>query len=300
MNRIRNIKKNYVLYLFLLPSFLYLALFHYWPLYGVQIAFKDFKATEGIWGSPWVGLDHFTRFFESFQFWQLLQNTITISLYALIMGFPIPILLALILNYMTIPHFKRFAQTVTYAPHFISTVVMAGMVTLFLSPSSGLINTLLGVFGLEPVSFMQRPDLFKHIYVWSGIWQDTGWGSVIYMAALSAVSPELHEAAIVDGASKWKRIWNIDIPAILPTAVIILIMNVGSVMSVGFEKVYLLQNDANLAASEIFSTYVYKIGIQSAQYSYSTAIGLFNNVINFVLLISVNQLSRKWTGSSLW
>ena len=300
MNRIKNIKKNYVLYLFLLPSFLYLLLFHYWPLYGVQIAFKDFKATEGIWGSPWVGVDHFVRFFESFQFWQLLQNTITISLYALIMGFPIPILLALILNYMTIPHFKRFAQTVTYAPHFISTVVMAGMVILFLSPSSGLINTLLGVFGAEPVSFMQQPDLFKHIYVWSGIWQNTGWGSVIYMAALSAVSPELHEAAIVDGASKWKRIWNIDIPAILPTAVIILIMNVGSVMSVGFEKVYLLQNDANLAASEIFSTYVYKIGIQSAQYSYSTAIGLFNNVINFVLLISVNQLSRKWTGSSLW
>ncbi len=300
MNRIKNIKKNYVLYLFLLPSFLYLLLFHYWPLYGVQIAFKDFKATEGIWGSPWVGVDHFVRFFESFQFWQLLQNTITISLYALIMGFPIPILLALILNYMTIPHFKRFAQTVTYAPHFISTVVMAGMVILFLSPSSGLINTLIGVFGVEPVSFMQQPDLFKHIYVWSGIWQNTGWGSVIYMAALSAVSPELHEAAIVDGASKWKRIWNIDIPAILPTAVIILIMNVGSVMSVGFEKVYLLQNDANLAASEIFSTYVYKIGIQSAQYSYSTAIGLFNNVINFVLLISVNQLSRKWTGSSLW
>lgn len=300
MNRIKNIKKNYVLYLFLLPSFLYLLLFHYWPLYGVQIAFKDFKATEGIWGSPWVGVDHFVRFFESFQFWQLLQNTITISLYALIMGFPIPILLALILNYMTIPHFKRFAQTVTYAPHFISTVVMAGMVILFLSPSSGLINTLIGVFGVEPVSFMQQPDLFKHIYVWSGIWQNTGWGSVIYMAALSAVSPELHEAAIVDGASKWKRIWNIDIPAILPTAVIILIMNVGSVMSVGFEKVYLLQNDANLAASEIFSTYVYKIGIQSAQYSYSTAIGLFNNIINFVLLISVNQLSRKWTGSSLW
>lgn len=294
------ITRNGMLYLFLLPALLYILLFQYVPLYGIQIAFKDFVAIEGIWNSPWVGFKHFSAFFSSYRFWDLIRNTLTLSLYRIAIGFPMPILLALLLNYTTFRRLGKFAQTATYAPHFISVVVMVGMLLLFLSPSNGVINKLLGFIGIDPVFFMGEAGYFKHIYVWSGIWQTTGWSSIIYIAALTSVSPELHEAAVIDGANKLERIWHIDVPSILPTAIILLVMDVGRVMNVGFEKVLLMQNDLNLPASEIISTYTYKVGLLNAQYSYSTAIGLFNNIINFILLISVNKLAKRISGTGLW
>ena len=296
----KQMKANYFLYLFLLPATIHILVFSYWPMYGIQIAFKDFFAFKGIAGSPWVGLKHFVKFFQSPRFAALVGNTLSISLYSLIAGFPLPIFLALLLNYTPKQGLKRFTQTVSYAPHFISIVVLAGMINVFLSPRSCFINTILGFFGVDPIFFMGNPAAFKHIYVWSGVWQSMGWSSIIYLAALSGVSPELHEAAIIDGANKLQRIWHIDIPTIMPTMVILLVMNFGSVMNVGYEKAFLLQNSLNITTSEIISTYTYKIGLQQAQYSYSTAIGIFNNVINLILLISVNKVAKVLSGSSLW
>lgn len=297
---LKQMKANYFLYLFLLPATAYLLIFCYGPMYGIQIAFKDFYAYLGIECSPWVGLKHFENFFRSPRFGALLQNTLTLSFYSLLAGFPLPIILALLLNYTPRQGLKKFAQTASYAPHFISTVVLVGMLNVFFSPRSGFVNTILGWFGSQPVFFLGDPKWFKHMYVWSGVWQSTGWGSIIYLAALAGVSPELHEAAIIDGANKLQRIWNIDIPTIMPTMVILLVMNFGSIMNVGYEKVFLMQNDLNMSASEIISTYTYKIGLQGAQYSYSTAIGLFNNIINFVMLVVVNRVARGLSGSSLW
>lgn len=297
---VRQVRKNWMLYLFVAPSLIYLIIFNYVPLYGIQLAFKDFSAAQGIWGSKWTGFTHFQRFFESYQFWTLMENTIVLSLYSLCMNFPIPIILALLLNYSISRKFKKFTQIVTYAPYFISVVVLVGMIQVFFAPD-GPINQFLKLFGMqEPVLFMGSPEYFRHIFVWSGVWRQAGWGSIIYIATLAGVNPELHEAAIVDGANKLQRILKIDLPSILPTAVIMLIMNVGNIMGLGFEKAYLLQNDINIGVSEIISTYVYKVGIQSAQYSYSTAIGLFNNVINFVLLVTVNRVAKRLSGSSLW
>lgn len=295
----KNIHKNWILYLFLLPCLTYIIIFNYIPLYGIQIAFKDFRASLGITGSPWVGWKHFENFFNSYQFGTLLRNTLSLSVYQLIATLPLPVFLALLLNYTTMPGLKRFAQTSTYAPHLISVVVMAGMLIVF-SGQNGLFNQLLKLFGIEPIAFLGRADMYQSMYVWSTVWQRTGYNAVIYIAALSGVSDELHEAAIVDGANKLKRIWHIDIPAILPTMVILIIMNVGNLMGIGFEKSFLLQNNLNLERSEIIATYVYKIGIQGAQYSYATAIGLFNNIINFALLVTVNKIAKKLSGSSLW
>ena len=292
-------KQNWLLYVLVLPCFLYILIFHYFPLYGIQMAFKDFSAYEGIWGSPWVGMKHFTRFFESVQFWSLIKNTLILSLYQLIASFPIPIILALMLNYTSLGRIKRFVQTLTYAPHLISTVVIVGMLIAFTS-STGVFNQILGLFGVEPILFMGQSSMFRSIYVWSDVWQNTGWNAIIYIAVLTSVNQELHEAALVDGASILRRIWHIDLVALMPTIMIMLIMNLGSVMNLGFEKAFLMQNDMNLETSEIISTYVYKIGIQSAQYSYATAIGLFNNVINFVLLVVVNRGARAVSGTSLW
>lgn len=292
-------KKNWVLYLFLLPCVVYVAVFNYAPLYGIQIAFKNFRGALGIWGSPWVGFEHFKRFFESYQFGTLLSNTITLSLYQMVASFPLPIILALVLNYTTMPWLKKLTQTSTYAPHLISVVVMAGMLIVFSSPN-GLFNQLLGLLDIKKVAFLSRPELYQSVYVWSTVWQRTGFSAVIYIAALAGVNEELHEAAIVDGANKINRVWHIDLPTIMPTMIILFIMSVGNLMSIGFEKSFLLQNDLNLERSEIIATYVYKIGIQSAQYSYATAIGIFNNIINFILLLSVNRISRRMSGSSLW
>lgn len=293
-------KSHYQLYLFLLPAIIYLLVFQYAPLYGIQIAFKDYNTTDGILGSPWVGLKHFKEFFGSYYFGQILRNTLILSGLVLLIGFPVPIILALVLNQIPSQKFKKVVQTVTYAPYFISTVVICGMLYVFLSPSSGLINNILGIFGVDPINFMGEPKYFRGVYVLSEVWQMAGWNTIIYLAALAGVSPELHEAAVMDGASKFKRILHIDIPGILPQAMILLILNVGNVMSIGFEKVYLLQNDINVINSEIISTYVYKMGIEQAQHSFATAVGLFNAVVNMILLITVNKISAKLTDNSLW
>ena len=292
--------RNWQLYLMFLPVFLYFLIFHYFPMYGIQIAFKEFSGALGIWGSPWVGFVHFERFFNSNNFGEVLWNTITISLYSLVVSFPCPILLALMLNEVKSRFFKKTVQTITYAPYFISVVVLAGMIILFLSPQSGIFNMMREGLGMEPINYMYEGKYFKTIYVLSGVWQSTGWGSIIYLSALAGIDPALHEAAVIDGASRLKRILHINLPGILPTVCIMLIMNCGSLMNVGFEKVFLLMNDINRSSAEVISTYVYKVGLQQSQYSFSTAIGLFNSVINFILLISVNAIVRKLDQTSLF
>ncbi|WP_235782084.1 ABC transporter permease [Paenibacillus senegalensis] len=294
------IKRHWRLYVLITPVLVYFAIFHYLPMYGVQIAFKDFIGTRGIWGSPWVGFKHFERFFESYFFWRLLKNTIGISLYELAVGFPVPILLALMINEVRQSSYKRFVQTVTYAPHFLSTVVLVGMLVIFLSPTSGIINKAIEAFGGEPVYFLTEPQWFKSIYVFSGVWQTMGWSSIIYLAALTGIDPHLHEAARVDGATRLQRIWHINLPGIRPTIVILLILNIGSIMGVGFEKIFLMQNSLNMESSDVISTYVYRSGILGAQYSFSAAVGLFNSIVNFILLISVNQIARRLNQASLW
>lgn len=294
------IKQNYELYLFILPVVLVYAIFKYYPMYGVQIAFKNFRASKGIWESEWVGFEHFIRFFEAYNFWPIMENTILLSLYSLIFGFPIPILVALMLNQMLAKRYKKFVQTVIYAPHFISTVVLVGMLNVFLSPNSGIVNHVISFFGGDPVLFMANEGWFRPLYILSGIWQETGFATIIYLAALAGVNPELHEAAVMDGASKWKRVKHVDIPGIMPTIIILMVLAVGNIMSVGFEKAYLMQSDLNYGASNIIPTYVYEQGIQKAQYSFSAAIGLFNAIINVVLLVSVNRVAKKLTETSLW
>ena len=293
-------KRDYQLYIMMLPVVVYLFIFAYIPIYGVQIAFKDYNVGQGILGSPWVGFDNFTRFFRSFQFWNVLKNTLVLSLYGLIAGFPIPILLALMVTQVRREGFKKFVQTVTYAPHFISEVVVVGMLFIFLSPTSGIVNIGLGKLGVQAVNFLAEPSMYKHLYVWSGVWQGAGWGSIIYIAALSAVSPELYEAARIDGASKFQQIVHIEFPSILPTATILLIMNAGSIMNQGAQKAFLMQTGTTAASQEIIATYVYKVGLIQNQFSYSSAIGLFNNIINIILLVTVNTVSRRLSENSLW
>lgn len=295
-----NIKRNYELYLFLLPIILIYLVFRYYPMYGVQIAFKDFSPSRGIWGSEWVGLQHFKDFFEAYNFWPIMENTLMLSFLSLICSFPVPIVIAIMLNQMLGKRYKKFIQTVIYAPHFISTVVLVGMLHVFLSPNSGIVNHIIAWFGGEPVLFMADEGWFRPLYILSGIWQETGFSTIIYLAALAGVNPELHEAAIVDGASKWKRVWYVDIPSILPTIIILLILALGNIMSIGFEKAFLMQSDLNYATSNIIPTYVYEMGIQKAQYSFSTAVGLFNSVINIILIVIVNRIAKKLTETSLW
>ena len=294
------LKRDSALILFVLPGMIITFIYTYIPMYGVQIAFRKYNPKLGFSGSQWVGLKHFIRFFESPYFESTLKNTFVLSAYSLIVGFPIPIILALMLNSLRFKKYRKVIQTVTYAPNFISTVVMCGMITLFLSPSIGVINQIMKSMGIDAVNFMAKKEYWRHIYVWPGVWQSTGWSSVIYFAALAGISPELHEAAKVDGATKFQLIRYIDLPSILTTATILLIMNCGSILSIGFEKAYLLQNSLNGSVSEIISTYVYKVGLVNNDMSYSTAIGLFNTVVNLVLLIIVNKASDKMSGNSLW
>ena len=296
----QEIKRNYQLYLLILPVIGYFIIFHYGPMYGVQIAFRNYSVRRGIWGSNWIGFDHFRAFFSSYYFGTVLSNTLLISLYSLMAGFPAPIFLALFLNEVTYKPFKKTVQTVTYAPHFISTVVMTSMIILFLSPQAGFVNRFIEMLGGKPIYFLGIESMFKSVYVLSGVWQSTGWGSIIYMAALAGIDPQLHEAAVMDGAGRLRRIWHINIPGVLPTAVILLIMNCGQLMNVGFEKIYLLQNDLNRSASEVISTLVYQQGLIKMNYSYSTAVGLFNSVINCMLLLTVNQIARRVGETSLW
>ena len=296
----RVLKRDMSLYLFCIPGIILTFIFSYVPMYGVQLAFRRYNGKAGIWGSPWVGMYYFKRFFDSPYFVSTIKNTLVLSLYSLIVSFPIPIILALLLNSFRHKKYRKVIQTITYAPNFISVVVMCGMIILFLSPSVGVIGNVLNRFGIESTNLMAKKEYWRHIYVWTGVWQNTGWNSVIYFAALSGISPELHEAARCDGATKFQLIRYIDLPSILPTATILLIMNSGSILSVGFEKAFLLQNNLNLSVSEIISTYVYKVGLINNDISYSTAIGLFNTVINLIILIIVNKTADKMSGNSLW
>ena len=278
----------------------YFIIFYYIPMYGVQIAFKNFRAVDGIWGSAWVGFKHFKRFFNSSQFWPLLKNTLALSFMQLLIGFPIPIILAILLNQAKSLKFRKFVQSVVYCPHFISIVVLTSMLYIFLSPRNGIINTIITACGGESIFFLGEAKYFRSVFVVSGVWQNAGWNAIIYISALAGISPDLYEAAEIDGANKWQRIWHIDIPGILPTMVMMFIMEIGKVMNLGFQKAYLMQNAQNLATSEIISTYIYKVGLINAQYSYSAAINLFNNVINIILLVSCNYLAKKVTKNSLW
>lgn len=295
----KRISRSGSLYLLMLPSLVIMFMFTYIPMYGVVIAFKDFTPAEGIMGSAWAGMKYFKQYFNSYQFWTTIKNTLIISIYSIIVTFPLPIALALMCNQMAARRFKKFFQVSTYLPHFISTVVMCGMIILFLSPSHGIIAKLLSYIGITLPNLMGQASAFSSIYVWTEAWQHVGWDSILYIAALSAVDPSLYEAATMDGASKWQKLVNIDIPMLLPTATIMFILRTGSIMSVGFEKVYLLQNTLNSSASEIISTYVYKMGLVSNQYSLSAAIGFFNNIINLALLLSVNFISKKMSDTSL-
>lgn len=293
------IAKDYQLYLLVLPALIWYVLFAYVPMYGVQIAFKDYSGALGILGSPWVGIKHFRSFFRSYYAWTLIKNTVVLSLYSMAAGFPIPIILSLMLNEVKSPGRKKFAQTVLYAPHFISIVVLVGMLNLFFS-AKGPMDALRTAMGLESVNYLTSPGAFRHLYVWSGVWQEAGWGCVIYLAALSGVDPGLHEAAMIDGASRFQRIWHINLPCLLPTATILLIMNAGSIMNQGAQKAFLMQTGTTAASQEIIATYVYKVGLIQNQFSYSSAIGLFNNVINIILLVTVNTVSRRLSENSLW
>lgn len=297
--RVKNIRKHWQLYLLLVIPIIWLFLFQYYPLLGSQIAFRDYTFKGGIWGSAWVGLKHFKAFISSPQFSKLMYNTITLSFYNILAGVLPPIILALAINYCRRKWFAKTAQMVTYMPYFISSVLIVGIMSQMLS-LSGPVNAVIQSLGGTPVQFMGEPGLFRTLYVFSGLWQGTGYSAVIYISALAAVDQELHEAAIVDGASLWQRVRYIDIPCILPTAVILLIMACGKVLSVGAEKVLLLQNDLNLSTSEIISTYVYKIGLTSMQYSYSTAIGLFQSVVSLLMLLLVNWISGRVTETSLF
>lgn len=300
MYRLRHVARNYDLYLFILPALAYVIAYCYVPMYGAQIAFRDFRSVDGIWGSQWVGLKHFHRFLSTPSYQGLIKNTLVLSIYSLAINFPFSILFALLINELRNNGYRRFIQTLSYAPHFISTVVLVSMLSMFLREKNGLINNLLGLLGIAPLPFLSVANWFPTIYVFSGAWQDLGWSAIIYISALSGVDTTLHEAAMIDGATRLQRIVHINLPSILPTITVMLILSLGNVMSVGFEKAYLMQNALNTETSEIISTFVYKMGLQYTQYSFATAIGLFNSIVNFILLIGVNQLARRIGEYSLW
>ena len=298
--RVLSILRNrWQMYVLVLPAMVYVFIYHYLPMYGVQIAFKDFRTSLGIWDSPWVGLKHFQKFINLPIFWTLIQNTLTITLYSLA-TFPLPVIFALMLNEVRSTHLKKTIQIVSYAPHFISTVVLCSMLTLFLNENTGVINSILSMLGLSRISFLTVPAYFPGVVVWSGVWQELGWNSIIFLAALAGVSPELVEAARIDGASRLQIIRHVNLPCILPTVVILLIMRCGSLLSLGFEKVFLLQNPLNLEASRIISTYTYELGLIGGQYSLSSAVGVFNTIVNVILLILVNFIANRLTEISLW
>jgi putative aldouronate transport system permease protein len=294
-----DISKNKWLYMMLLPVILYYLIFHYGPMYGALIAFKDFSPRLGILGSDWAGFEHFLTFFTGAYFWRTIKNTIMISFYELVFGFPAPIILALLLNEVKNTLFKRAVQTITYMPHFISLVVICGIIKDFTS-SEGVINDFIAWMGGERVTFLLEPDMFRSIYVSSGIWQNIGWGTIIYLAALTGIDNEQYEAARMDGAGRWKQLIHVTVPGILPTIIILLILEIGRMMNVGFEKIILLYNPTTYITADVVSSYVYRVGLQDFNFSFSSAVGLFNSFVNFTLLITANWISRKWNETSLW
>lgn len=292
-------RKNKFLYFLIIPVIVYYLVFMYWPMYGVQIAFKDFSPGLGIFHSPWAGFKHFYAFFTGRYFVRVFSNTLLISSYGLLFGFTSQIVFALLLNEIYNQKFRRSIQTISYLPHFISLVVICGIIKDFVA-TDGIINDIMAFLGGGRVSFLQEPEYFRAIYIISGIWQEMGWNSIIYIAALSMISPQLYEASVIDGAGRWKQLWNITLPGILPTITILLILNIGRLLNVGFEKIILLYNPATYDTADVISSFVYRKGLQEMNFSYSTAVGLFNSVINFVLLITANFISRKVSENSLW
>lgn len=301
-SKLHGVLRHWQLYLMLVLPLVYVIIFLYWPLYGLQIAFRNYNIVKGINNSDWVGMDHVMRFINSYQFWPVIKNTLILNIYELIALFPLPVILALLLNSVRHALFRRGVQLITYAPHFISTVVIVGMMVMLFSPNGGIFNQLVMLTGSPAIDFLASPTAFRHMYVWSGAWQTLGWSAIIYLAALSGVDPQLHEAAKVDGANILHRIWHIDFPTVLPVSITLLILNMGSMLSSGFEKVLLMQNPLNLTASEVLDTYVYRIGLASTipQFSYATAIGLFKSVIALLLLILANWLARRVAKTSLF
>ena len=296
---LRDLRLNKYLYIMILPVIAFYLVFCYAPMYGVIIAFKDFAPMKGIMGSRWVGLLYFRQFFTSIYAWRTIRNTLLLSIYSLLWGFPAPILLALLLNEVKHIAFKKVVQTVTYLPHFISLIVACGLIVNF-TQQQGLINNLITMLGGQRVLFLQKPEWFRTIYIGSGIWQEIGWGSIIYLAALGGIDTELYEAAAMDGAGRWKQMLHVTLPGIMPTIVILLIMNIGHLMSVGYEKVILLYNPLTYTTADIISSFVYRMGLQNFNYGYATAVGLFNSVVNLVLLVAANFISRKVNETSLW
>lgn len=296
---LRRIAGCWQLYALILPAVVAVFIFHYMPIYGLQIAFRNYRPSKGIWGSEWVGLKWFIKFFDYPDFWRIIRNTLSISLLSIAV-FPCAVILALMLNEVTSARYKRYVQLVTYAPHFVSTVIVCSMVIIFTQYSNGVLNNIAELMGIGRHDIITVPEYFSAIYVISGLWQNLGWDAIIYLAALASVSPELIEAARIDGANRLKIIWHVTLPCIMPTVVTMLILNAGKVLSVGFEKIFLLQNSLNLDASRVISTYVYEMGIQGGQFSYSAAIGLFNNVVNVIFIVLVNTLSKKITSVGLW
>lgn len=295
-------EKNKQRYIMIAIPLFYILLFKYYPMFGAQIAFKDYKAAEGIWGSEWVGLKHFVRFFNNAQCWDIIRNTLSISLYALVLQIPFPIILAICLEYCRSAKFKKTVQLTTYLPHFLSTAIIVGIMNLILDNRIGVVNNIIYTLFGTKVNFLGNAAYFRHLYVWSGIWAGTGWGSILYIAALSGVDPQIHEAAIIDGANKFRRIWHIDLTSIRPTIITMTIMNLGHAVSVGFDKIYMMQNPINLSVSEVLSTYEYKNGIGGIvpNYSYASAIGLMTAVVNFALIMASNKIANKLSGSGLW
>ena len=297
---IKVVNRDKYLLLLAAPVLIYFVVFHYVPMYGIIIAFKQFRPVDGIMGSAWVGIQNFQQFFDSIYFWRLLRNTLLISLYSLFWGFPAPILFALLLNELRGRLFKRTVQTISYLPHFISIVVIAGMIVTFTNPLDGILNLALAKLGFAPIGFLNDPDWFRTIFVASGVWQSFGWGSIIYLAAIAGINPQLYEAAEMDGANRFKKVLHITLPGIVPTIVILFILNIGNLMDVGFEKVLLLYNPATYETADVIGTFVYRRGILNSDFSFAAAVNLFNNVINIMLLVSVNWISRKVSETSLW
>ncbi|MGZ7441116.1 ABC transporter permease [Paenibacillus sp. TH7-28] len=295
------LKGNYQLWILVLPALVYIAVFAYGPMYGIQLAFRDFDFSKGFTGGDWAGFKYFEQYFNSPMFWPTLRNTFVIAFFSILLGFPTPILLALVINSIRSSKFKRILQTTVYMPYFISTVVMVALLQILLSPATGVLDLFLKTLHLIPhdVNLLGTPSAFVPVYVLSGIWQACGWNSIIFIAALSTVETQLYDAARIDGANRWQIVWNVEIPAIMPTIIILLILNMGSILSVGFEKTFLMQNSLNKPVSEVISTYVFNVGVKSNQYSFGSAVGLFNTVVNFLFLMLANSAAKKSSNISL-
>ena len=295
-----HLKREWQLYAMLLPTVIWMIVFLYKPMYGLQIAFKDFSVFRGIAASPWIGFEHFETLFNNDQFLRALKNTIIMSAYGLLFGFPVPILLALMFNEVLNQTFKKSAQTIVYLPHFISSVIIAGIVMTAFSPSAGIVNTALGWFGLEPIYFLTKPEWFRPIFIGTGIWQEAGFQSIVYLAAIAGVSPTLYESAVVDGASRWQMMWKITLPSILPTIIIMLIIRIGNILEISFEMIILLYQPATYETADVVNTFIYRQGLQGGQYDFAAAAGLFNAIVAFVLVMTANTISKRYSRTSLW